>query len=51
MSIVRLAIALVLAAATPARAEPHACSADAIVKAESLLRFHVGTEAAQPVDV
>ena len=48
----RLIVAvLLLAAATPAGAEPHACSPDALVKAESLLRFHVGTEAAQPVDV
>jgi hypothetical protein len=40
-----------LAVATATQADVHSCSADAIAKAEQLLRFHAGAEAGQPIDV
>jgi hypothetical protein len=44
------AVALLVAAAT-ARAQTHACAADALAKATLLLRFHAGAEAGLPADV
>jgi hypothetical protein len=38
-------------AATAAQAEPHACAADAIAKADQLLRFHGEVQSGQPAAV
>jgi hypothetical protein len=45
------AFLLVVIATATARAQGHACSADAIAKAALLLRFHANVEAGEPVDV
>jgi hypothetical protein len=38
-------------AAPAAQAEPHACAADAIAKADQLLRFHGEVQSGQPAAV
>jgi hypothetical protein len=38
-------------AATAGQAEPHACAADAIAKADQILRFHGEVQSGQPATV
>jgi hypothetical protein len=42
---------VLLAAQSAAQAQPHACAADAIAKADQLLRFHGEVQAGQPAAV
>jgi hypothetical protein len=45
------ALCLLIGSAATALAQPHACAADAIAKAEQLLRFHGEVQAGQPAAV
>ena len=45
------AFLLCIATVAAARAEPHACAADAIAKADQLLRFHGEVQSGQPASV
>jgi hypothetical protein len=45
------ALFLLIGSAAAALAQPHACAADAIAKAEQLLRFHGEVQAGQPAAV
>jgi hypothetical protein len=46
-----IALLLLIAGAATAQAAPHACAADAIAKAEKLLRLHGEVQAGQPVAI
>jgi hypothetical protein len=46
-----IALLLFIATTAAARAQPHACAADAIAKADQLLRFHGEIQAGQPAAV
>ena len=46
-----IALLLLTAGAATAQAAPHACAADAIAKAEQLLRLHGEVQAGQPVAI
>jgi len=45
------AIGLLIGSVATALAQPHACAADAIAKADQLLRFHGEVQAGQPAAV
>ena len=45
------AFLLCIATVAAVRAEPHACAADAIAKADQLLRFHGEVQSGQPASV
>jgi hypothetical protein len=46
-----IALLILIAGAATAQAAPHACAADAIAKAEQLLRLHGEVQSGQPVAV
>ena len=48
---VMIVLLLFVVGATAAQAEPHACAADAIAKADQLLRFHGEVQSGQPAAV
>ena len=51
MKVMIALLLFVVTAAAAAQAEPHACAADAIAKADQLLRFHGEVQSGQPAAV